>query len=292
MSQSGLALLTGRSRQALIKLEDTLVTSAPSESLKPFVGKGLTLVTKGAVIDGKDPGNLRIYKSSFCAAVLKHYSDIERANQEDAAKVATYSLIKFAEKGVDRWIQDITGWTEYKNSVQLHTQVYTRRINNMRDHDIDDEFWCIFREGAEVLLTLEQDWQVPIDDFDLLDGSIGKKWREYRRDQPWAESNDNNWYTHNYRDHRGPRPARAYRWSERAEFGRWLIGEYIPKHLPQYLVYRYGKSVARLIYTEQGLLTDEILQLTEVKRKSPKDEALLQRFFAAREQLQRIEKGE
>ena len=48
-----MAILAGRSRTALQKLEDTLATSAPSEALKPFVGNALTLATQEARIDGQ-----------------------------------------------------------------------------------------------------------------------------------------------------------------------------------------------------------------------------------------------
>lgn len=285
MSQTGLALLAGVSRQSLIKLEEVLVTRAPSESLKPFVGKQLTLVTTNPVIDGKPQGNLKIYKSSFCAAVLRHYSGIEE-QEKPSERPATYSLVKFAEIGIDRWIQDITGWTEFKEAIQPHTSVYIRRIENMRDHQIDDDHWAVFREAADLLLLLEKDWQVPINDFDILDGSIGKKWRQHREGKDWAEPDDDNWYDHKFRDKRGTIPARAYSWDERSHFERWLRNEYVPSYLPAYLVSKYGKSVVRLIYTENGLLNDEILSITEVKRKSPKDEEKLQRFLAARKQLE------
>ncbi|HEY9881902.1 MAG TPA: hypothetical protein V6D29_25850 [Leptolyngbyaceae cyanobacterium] len=285
MSQNGLARLAGIDPKTLRNLEDTLRTFAPSEHLRPFVGKDLTLRIDNPRIEGKPQGNLKIYKSSYCAAVLGHYSAREE-EEKPPERPATYSLVKFAQMGIDRWIQDITGWTEYKDSIRPHTSVYIQRIENMRDHQIDDEHWAIFREAADLLLLLEKDWQVPINDFDLLDGSIGKRWRQYREGQPWAELNDNNWYTHNFRDNRGPRDCRAYKWAERPYFERWLRTEYVPRCLPAYLVDKYGKSVTRLIYTENGLLNDEILLLTEVKRKSPADEQKLQDFLIARQLLQ------
>lgn len=282
MSQNGLARLAGVDPKTLRTLEDTLRTSAPSESLESFVGKELTLRIESPTIDRKPAGNLSIYKSSYCAAVLKHFSA-----REEAAKVperpATYSLIKFAEFGIDNWIQGITGWSEYQDSIQTHTDVYVSRIENVRDHDIDDEHWMIFREAAELLLLIEKDWLVPVNDFDLLDGSIGARWKNYREGKDWAEEIGT--YTHNYRDRRGPRLCNAFEWSERSHFQHWLRTIYVPECLPQYLVNKYGKSAVRLIYTENSLLNDQILALTEVKRKSPKDDELFQNFLAAREKL-------
>lgn len=284
MSQSGLALLCGVSRTTIQNLESTLATSAPSQTLEPFVGKRFTLATSedDAVIGGRPIGNIRIYKSSFCAAVLKHYSDIEMSEKRQE-RPSTYSLLKFVEKGIDKWIQDITGWTQYQDSIELHTSVYVARIEHMRDHSIDAEHWMIFREAADLLLLLEKDWRVPINDYDILDGSIGIKWSSYRKDKPWAVEKGS--YTHHYRDQRGPRVCSAYKWAERAEFQRWMVSTYIPQHLPEYLITKYGKSATRLIYTENGMLSDRVLQLTEVKSKSPKDEEKFLSFQSSRQKL-------
>jgi hypothetical protein len=285
MSQIGLARLADKDPKTLRNLEDALRTSAPSKSLEPFVGKTFTLRTDNPTIDGKPVGNLKIYKSNYCAAVLKHFADQEEADKAES-RPATYSLVKFASMGIDRWIQDITGWTQYRDSIQPYTSVYINRIQNMRDHQIDDEHWSIFREAAELLLMIEKDWQVPINDFDILDGSIGRRWRTYREGKDWAEANDDNWYQHSFRDQRGVRDCRAYKWNERAEFERWMRSSYVPDYLPAYLITKYGKSATRLIYTENGLLNDEILALTEVKRKSLADEQMLQNFLTARRNLE------
>ena len=77
MSQSGLAALAGVDRGTIRNLEKTLGNSAPSESLEPFVGKALTLGIDEFTSQGKPLGNLKIYKSAYCAAVLKHFADKE-----------------------------------------------------------------------------------------------------------------------------------------------------------------------------------------------------------------------
>lgn len=276
MSQSGLAVLTGVSQQALSQLEDTLTSKAPSESLEPFVGKVFTLTIDDPKIDGRSVGNLKVYRSSYCAAVLKHYAS--RNNQ-----TALFSLLKFAERGIDSWIQDITGWKQWHESIQTHTDVYIKRIEHMRDHAISDDLWMIFREGSELLLLIEKDWRVPINEYDILDGSIGRRWSDYRKPQSWIAPSGT--YNHQYRDQRDLRECAAYQMIELPYFRRWLRSVYVPDHLPEYLCEKYGKSATRLIYTENGLLTDQILALTEVKRKSPKDEEKLLQFLAARQKL-------
>jgi hypothetical protein len=282
MSQSGMAVFSGVDPKTLRNLEDTLRTSAPSESLKAFVGKDLTLRIDDPVIDGKRQGNLKIYKSSYCAAVLKHYSKIEEDEKKDL-RPATYSLVKFSEKGIEGWIQDVTGWRQWQETIQPHTGVYIKRIENMRDHKIPDHLWAIFREGSELLLLIEKDWRVPVDEYDILDGSIGRRWSDHRKLHGLTTTPGV--YDHQYRDQRGIRECFAYEMAELPIFRRWLREVYVPTYLPRYLSDKYGKSVARLIYTENGLLTEDIIALTEVKRKSPVDEEKLLNFLAARQKL-------
>jgi hypothetical protein len=45
MSQTGLAILAGVSRQTIIALEEALVGKSPSKTLEPFIGKALILVS-------------------------------------------------------------------------------------------------------------------------------------------------------------------------------------------------------------------------------------------------------
>jgi hypothetical protein len=167
MSQSGLAILAGVSESALSQLEDTLLSRSPSEWLEPFMGKVLTLLSEGATIGGKSVGNLKIYKSSYCAAVLKHYASPPRLNS-----IAVVSSFRFMEIGIDSWIQDITGWKQRSESLKPYTDVYIQRIGNMRDHDISDDLWMIFREASELLLLIEKDWRVPINEYDIGSDSI------------------------------------------------------------------------------------------------------------------------
>lgn len=280
MSQSGLAELAGVDRKAVRDLEETLGSRAPSEFLEAFIGEPLTLGIEDPLIEGKPVGNLKIYKSAYCAAVLKHYSAYGPVH---AKPVALFSLLKFAERGINDWIQDITGWKHYRDSIPPHTSVYVSRIEHMRDHQISDNLWIIFREGAELLLLLEKGWRVPINDYDILDGSIGRKWSDYRSKQPWVRSVSS--YVHSYRDQRGDRPCNAYCLTELPYFRYWLRSQYIPEHLPQYLITKYGKQVVRQVYTEVGNLTDYILELTEVKRMTPQEEKRYQDFLIARQNI-------
>jgi hypothetical protein len=119
MSQSGLSILAGVSQQAISKLEKTLTTKSISESLEPWMGKALTLITSkddDCEINGTAVGNLSIYQSGFCSAVIQHYAF--KGN-----KVAQYSLTKFSTSGIDSWIQKQTGWEKPNNDNLLQEQL-------------------------------------------------------------------------------------------------------------------------------------------------------------------------
>jgi phage regulator Rha-like protein len=163
------------------------------------------------------------------------------------------------------------------------TTAYIQRLQNMSDHDVADDVWTAFREGAEVLLKVEVEFRVPVSKMDLCDGSIGSHWSRYR-DEAGFNSVPRR-YTHRFRDHRGDRDANAFEYSELPAFRRWLREIYIPQHLPSYLVDKYGKRAVRQIYEEQKELNDYIMKITEEKRVAPKQEELYQVFLAAREAM-------
>ena len=165
-----------------------------------------------------------------------------------------------------------------------HTSIYVQRLEDVRDHIIEDHLWSVFREGAEVLLLVEKDFRVPVQQMDLCDGSIGRRWSDYRKGKDWAvESSE---YIHRFRDHRFGCKPKAYQLSELQYFRKWLRDEYVEKHLPEYLIDKYGKRAVLQIYQEQDSLNDYIFELTEEKRNSPKQEEKHQIFLAARETLE------
>ena len=166
-----------------------------------------------------------------------------------------------------------------------HTSIYIHRLENVRDHKIDDHLWMIFREASEILLMIEKDYRVPVEEMDLCDGSIGIHWSNYRKDKNWAEPNEER-YIHRYRDQRGERECRAYHYCEKPYFNRWLREEYITRHLPSYLVNKYGKRAVRQIYEEIGKLDEDIMLLVDEKRLTPKQNELYDVFLAARSTLE------
>ncbi|PHV60996.1 hypothetical protein [Cyanobacterium aponinum] len=282
MSQSGLAILAGVTRQAIDQLIDTVSMSSCPEFLKPLSNRDLYLVSGVNEFQGAD-----VLKSEVCALILEWYAfESQRTND-----VAKDSFRKFAKKGIDTWIQEITGWSQQKTSVSnisQHTSVYIRRLENSRDHIIDYQYWGVFQEADWVYLMVEREWGVPVEQFDLLDGSIGKKWSNYRKDKTWTLPLGQ--YTHVFRDKRPPIICNAFDHKELSYFKEWLDKVYVPVHLPEYLVKKFGRKATRLIYTENGKLTNKILELTEIKRETQNMTQQFQDFLSKRQLLLGISK--
>jgi hypothetical protein len=100
MSISGLARLCDVSDTTISRLLDSIARhSVRSKRLKRFSGKDLYLgikAQKGA----------RIVRAEVCSAIIRYYgfeSDLQ-------SEVAQYSYDKFADMGMEDWIQSITGW--------------------------------------------------------------------------------------------------------------------------------------------------------------------------------------
>ncbi|MGL6342313.1 MAG: Rha family transcriptional regulator [Waterburya sp.] len=165
-----------------------------------------------------------------------------------------------------------------------HTSIYVKRLEDVRDHIIEDHLWSVFREGAEVLLLVEKDFRVPVQQMDLCDGSIGRRWSDYRKDKGWALEKST--YTHKFRDQRGDRLPAAYQLGELPYFRKWLRDEYIEKYLPEYLIEKYGKRAVLQIYQEQDKVDEYIISITEEKRPGAKQNDLYEVFLAARDVLE------
>lgn len=174
---------------------------------------------------------------------------------------------------------------------QPNSTVYIQRLENMADHKVPDHLWTTFRESAEILLLVEKQYKVPVNNFDLCDGSIGSRWKNYREEKD-GDGNPKSWlcdvgkYTHKFRDKRGTRDdCNAYQYNEISYFKAWIRDIYVPIHLPDYLVGKYGKLAVRQIYEEQSLLNDYIIQLTEIKRTTANQQEQYELFLAAREAI-------
>lgn len=264
MTVSALAELCGTSQQAANAILRRIQTSDPttndlSERLKLFAGKDLRLTTN-------DPQGRLLIPDEVCWAILGYYA--VDARQFAGKQTAIRNYDRIGGPGMRFYIWSETGFVPEVLRPQLRstTSIYIERLENIRDHRIPDSMWTTFREGAEVLLLVEKEMQVPVDQMDLCDGSIGRRWSEYRKGKPWVT--EDGWYTHTFRDQRGSRLCKAYDLSELRYFRAWLRDIYIPQYLPEYLAVKYGKLACREIYERLGDLSEYVLEATKMKRST------------------------
>jgi len=281
MTVTALADFVGVRQQSITQLLNRIRDSDPitndlPESLKPFSGKELRLITN-------DLQGRLIVPDESCQAIAEYYAF--DAREYDGKPVAKTNFRAIAKAGMRVFIWSRTGFVPepLRQNLRSHTSTYIERLENMRDHTVNDFLWTTFREGAEVLLLVEKELRVPVDQMDLCDGSIGRHWSIYRDDKAWRKAPGS--YTHNFRDHRKSPECKAYHLEELSHFKKWLRESYIPHHLPQYLADKFGKLATKEIYEEIGDVTDRVLEVTK-GRVTPKQEELYQQFQGLRKRLQ------
>jgi hypothetical protein len=144
ISESGVARLCNVSQQAISKLLDRLVTTKrPPESLKAFAGKDLRLQLKLDKRVGKAYTRLAWLSSEAAAAIIEYYAwESPRKTEE-----ALYSYRKFATKGIEAWIQGITGWkNDDPDAPKIITNIRfkTHDINHITGEKYPSTFYRLY----------------------------------------------------------------------------------------------------------------------------------------------------
>ena len=259
-----------------IEVSDPVSNDLP-DCLKSLAGKDLRLVSN-------DLQGRLIVPDDACSAISEYYAF--EARQYAGKQVAIDNYRSMAKAGMRIFIWVRTGYIPpiLRDSLKAHTSNYIQRLENTYDHEIADHLWSVFREGAEVLLLVEKKMRVPVDKMDLCDGSIGRRWSDYRKTQDWATSPVES-YTHVFRDQRENRYPMAYQLTELQHFRRWVREVYVPDYLPKYLVDKFGKRATKEIYSAIDKLTPRVLELTTMPRKSLKEDQLYVLYQQAKQRL-------
>lgn len=118
---------------------------------------------------------------------------------------------------------------------------YSQRVSEMFNSvtNMPADHWCVLEECSRLLIHVEN-LGFPVDKADLLDGSVGKCWSNYRKGKSWAK--DRIEFTYKFPDGNTVYPW-AYQNSELLEFRRWLKDDYQLNFLPGYLKRKYGALV-------------------------------------------------
>lgn len=120
---------------------------------------------------------------------------------------------------------------------------YQERVEAMFDaaNKIPDGYWCVLHESANLLIWVESKLKYPVDKADLLDGSIGICWSNFRKSKPWA--GDKIKFSYRFPDGRYCNPW-CYGMDELIHFRHFLDRDYKPVALPKYLESKYSAIVA------------------------------------------------
>ena len=118
---------------------------------------------------------------------------------------------------------------------------YTDRVMDLKHSLIKSPgTWCVIEKCSHLLLEVER-LGYQVNQFDLLDGSVGTRWGKYRKGKSWACVGHK--ATYKFPDNRGERIINAYEYPEIGEFMIWLDYSYEPQCLPEYLEEKYGTIV-------------------------------------------------
>ena len=120
---------------------------------------------------------------------------------------------------------------------------YQERVECMYNaaNKIPDGYWCVLHESANLLLWVESKLKYPVDKADLLDGSIGLCWSNFRKGKDWAGNRVK--FDYLFPDGRRCHPW-CYQMNELIHFRDFLDKEYKPVALPKYLEAKYSSIVS------------------------------------------------
>jgi hypothetical protein len=117
---------------------------------------------------------------------------------------------------------------------------YTDHVMDLRHNlKVPVGYWCCIQECGHLLLEVER-MGYQVNQFDLLDGSIGTRWANYRIGKPWTQPSTKASYKMLGKFF--PIKINAYVLAEIIEFKQWLPS-YEENNLMEYLEGKYGAIV-------------------------------------------------
>ena len=134
---------------------------------------------------------------------------------------------------------------------------YQKRILSEPTKKVPKGYWSVFDECHKIMLFIEKHIG-SVSQYDLIDGSIGRRWCAYRKDKQWAT--DCSTYPHEFNDIRGAQQSKCYKFSEIEYFREWLHEVYRHQYLYDYLHDKYTKEKNRLMLDKVEQLLPRLLK--------------------------------
>ena len=173
-------------------------------------------------------------------------------NEANVFRLIVKSTLPSAEKFEDWLFEEVLPALRKKGEYKMGQagtatalKVYTARILSEPTKAVPKDYWCIFDKCHSIFLLIEM-YIGNESRYDLADGSIGKRWRDYRVGKPWVVECKKYPYVH--ADVRGIVYPFCYHVSELQYFDVWLKYTYRTQFLYTYLIDKYTreKNVAML----------------------------------------------
>jgi hypothetical protein len=148
---------------------------------------------------------------------------------------------QFAKLGLRFYLHSVVGF-KYKEA-PVKVNIYARRVQIASKWEIPKGHWCVFHEISLLANKVGETYQV--NEFDLIDGSVGKCWSNYRKAFDWIEPTS--MFPIFFGDSRDAAQieVHGYRNSELPHFRDWLENVYTLDRLPKYLTGKYGQLMKR-----------------------------------------------
>lgn len=197
-------------------------------------------------IPAKHRGLCKVYTSSGTREVLTVYEPglyrlISRSNKPAAARFQDW-LFEEVLPCIRKYGTYPAPPTQPSKSPPPAIQVcpYTKRMSYVRSIEqmIPRGHWCVFIEGTTALMKAQElygDVGAPMGELDLMDGSIGTRYTNYRKDKDWACERVKFEYKFPPGDPRGTVFPWAYPMAELQYFRVWLLETYWPVWFPVYV---------------------------------------------------------
>ena len=146
---------------------------------------------------------------------------------------------------VDFWMDELltTGKVELANSEPKRAiDHYGDRVMKLETDltSVPADYWVVMQHCGHILLNVEK-MGYPVGAFDLVDGSIGTHWANYRKTLGLSESLVKTAKYKGVNQAKFPVSPKAYHFDELGTFAKWLRTIYLEQHLPDYLKSKYGK---------------------------------------------------
>jgi hypothetical protein len=165
---------------------------------------------------------------------------------ESGLYAVIFNSTKLEAKAFKRWVTSevlpqIRKTGKYEPQSKLN--IYARRVQIASKWEIPKGHWCVFHEISLLANKAGETYQVS--EYDLIDGSVGKCWSNYRKAFDWIEPTL--MFPIFFGDSRDAAQieVHGYRNSELPHFRDWLENVYTLERLPKYLTGKYGQLMKR-----------------------------------------------